>query len=61
MPIIEHVAMPECPHGCNDVKITYNWAEQNGDWYHECFGCDNVFTTKFKVEVLAPIQHKDKE
>jgi len=44
----------ECPICGEKTNITYNWilAEHNktGLYYHECLKCENVFTTKNKVE-----------
>jgi hypothetical protein len=39
-----------CPH-CNGSNITYNWFYSDfwGTYGHECLDCENVFTTKGKL------------
>jgi len=42
---LERLVMPRCPYCKMETKITWNWFEHDERWHHECWKCENVFTT----------------
>ena len=42
---LERLVRPHCPYCNAETKVTWNWFEHNDNWHHECWKCENVFTT----------------
>jgi len=43
--------LPPCPVCGNNETVTWNYFnDDNGDFYHECHECDNLFRTNGRVE-----------
>jgi len=45
----------KCPY-CKSIYVCWNWFNAGGHWGHECWDCENVIETDYKVEDGIPYE-----